>query len=222
MTRQFNIEGKTKKELQLLIEAYQQAIDYNIICSMTDLKGTIIYVNKNFCEISKYSEDELLGQNHRILNSGFHPKDFFIDMWKTIGKENAWHGEVRNKAKDNTLYWVDTVVLPIRDKNEKIIQYFSLRMLITERKQIELEKQKHTKDLEEMLFITSHKVRKPISTCLGLMNIVESDKSSLTQNELNAMIGHFKSSALELDMFTKELTTFIYEKQQEAERKNWA
>ncbi len=102
----FKIKGKTKKELEELLGAYQQAIDFNIICSMTDLKGIIVHVNKKFCEISKYSEKELIGQNHRILNSGFHSKDFFKQMWKTIGSGDSWHDEVRNKAKDGTYYWV--------------------------------------------------------------------------------------------------------------------
>jgi PAS domain S-box-containing protein len=222
MTTPLNIKGKSKKELAMLLYAYQQAIDFNMLCSMTDLKGNIIYVNNKFCEISKYAEDELLGQNHNILNSNYHPKEFFKNMWKTIGKGNVWHGEVKNKAKDGTLYWVDTVVLPIYDSNQKIIQYLSLRMPINERKQIEFEKQNHMKALDEMLFMTSHKVRRPVTTCLGLMEIVEADNVSLTQKEVNSLISHFKSSAVELDEFTRELTAFISEMRQKSARNNWA
>lgn len=214
-----HIIGKTKKELQELLGAYQQAIDFNIICSMTDIQGTIIYVNKMFCEISKYSEKELLGQNHRILNSGFHAKDFFKQMWKTIGKGNSWHNDVKNKAKDGTYYWVETVILPIRDKTGKIIHYFSLRVLINDRKQAEEEKENHVKGLEEMLFMTSHEVRKPIASCLGLMNLVESGKP-LRQEELWKIIEHLKLSALELDAFTKKLTAFIYEMGQRTKLQN--
>lgn len=205
-----HIIGKTKKELQVLLQAYQQAVDVNIICSMTDPQGTIIYVNKMFCEISKYSEKELLGQNHRILNSGFHPKNFFIQMWKTMGKGDPWHSEIKNKAKDGTFYWVDTVILPILDKTGKIIQYFSLRMLINDRKQAEEEKANRSKEVEEMLFMTSHEVRKPIASCIGLMNLVEND-SHLSQEELWKIVRHLKLSALELDDFTKKLTSFMHE-----------
>jgi len=217
---QFNT-GSTKKEILQLLGAYQQAIDFNIICSITDIKGTILYANKKFCEISKYSEDELVGQNHRIVNSGFHPKDFFKQMWKTIGKGNVWHNEVKNKAKDGTYYWVDTIVLPIYGKNGKIIQYFSLRIPINEKKQLEQDQIERIKELKEMLFMTSHKVRKPVSSCLGLMNLVESD-IPISQDELWKIIGHLKSSALELDAFTRELTTFIYDLEQKEKNRNRA
>lgn len=202
--------GKTKKELEELLSAYNLAIDFNIICSMTDIKGNIVYVNKKFCEISKYSATELLGQNHKMLNSGFHTTSFFKQMWGTIGKGNVWHHEVKNKAKDGTYYWVDTVILPIRDKKEKIIQYFSLRMPIDDRKRAEAERKEYIKSLEEMLTMTSHRVRKPISSCLGIMNLLE-NKIPLSQYELWNIIEHLKSSALELDTFTSELTTFIYD-----------
>ena len=184
---------------------------------MTDLKGNIVYVNKKFCEISKYSETELLGQNHKMLNSSFHTTNFFKEMWCAIGKGNIWHNEVKNKAKDGTYYWVDTVVLPIRDKNDKIIQYFSLRMPIDERKHAEEERKEYIKSLEEMLTMTSHKVRKPIASCLGIMSLME-NKVPLSQDELLNIVEHLKSSALELDTFTKELTTFIFDMEQKAKQ----
>lgn len=209
--------GKTKKELAELLDAYQLAIDFNIICSMTDLKGNIIYVNKKFCEISKYSENELLGQNHKMLNSGCHPANFFKQMWSTIGKGNVWNNEVKNKAKDGTYYWVETVVLPIRDKNDRIIQYFSLRMPIDDKKRAEAERKEYIKSLEEMLTMTSHRVRKPITSCLGIMNLME-NRIPLSQDELWNTIEHLKSSALELDTFTRELTTFIFDMEQKAKQ----
>lgn len=214
-----NLKGRTKKELLTLLNAYQQAIDFYIICSITDIKGTIIFVNKRFCEISKYSEEHLLGQNHRILNSGFHSRGFFKEMWKTIGKGYAWNGEVKNKAYDGTLYWVDTVVLPIKDKDEKIIQYLSLRIPIDDKKNAENEKIEHMKALEEMLFITSHEVRKPLTSLMGLMNLVESEMP-LNQQELWETIKHLKSSALDLDIFTKKLTFFLNEMEQKIRTKS--
>lgn len=213
--------GRTKKELLLLLNAYQQAIDFYIICSITDIKGTIIFANKRFCEISKYSEEDLIGKNHRILNSGFHSRDFFKAMWKTIGKGFAWNGEVKNKASDGTFYWVETVVLPIKDKEEKIIQYLSLRIPIDEKKDAENKKRRYLTALEEMLFMTSHEVRKPLTSCMGLMNLVEGE-APLNQLELWNTIKHLKSSALELDAFTKKLTTFMYEMEQEFGMKNWS
>lgn len=215
----FGIAGQPKKDLLRLLHAYRQAIDESVISSITDTKGTIIYANKKFCEVTKYSADELVGQNHRIINSGYHPKEFFKNMWKTIGNGGIWHNEVKNKAKDGTYYWVDTVVLPIKDDNGKIIQYLSLRTLISEKIQLQKEKEEYIKSLEEMLFMTSHKVRKPICTFLGLMQLIDSDKL-LSEQEQKKILGHAKSTALELDTFTKELTTFIYEVKKTDKKKN--
>lgn len=214
-----NLKGRTKKELLTLLNAYQQAIDFYIICSITDIQGTILFVNKKFCDISRYSEEHLLGKNHRILNSGFHSKDFFKAMWKTIGNGLAWSGEVRNKASDGTYYWVDTVVLPIKDKTDKIVQYLSLRIPIDDRKNAENEKQKYLTALEDMLYMTSHEVRKPLASCMGLMNLVEGDER-LSQDELWDTIKHLKSSAMDLNEFTKKLTLFLHETENEFGMKN--
>lgn len=218
---EINLKRKTKKELISLLQAYQQAIDFHIICSITDIKGTILFVNKRFCEISKYSEEFLLGKNHRILSSGFHPRVFFKTMWKTIGNGFAWNGEVKNKASDGTFYWVETVVLPIKNEDGKIVQYLSLRIPINDRKNAEKEKQEYLSGLEQMLFMTSHEVRKPLTSCLGLMNLVEGEEP-LSKAELWNIIKHLKSSALELDIFTKKLTIFLYEMEQKSRNNNWS
>lgn len=205
---QFDIKGKTPEELFLLLTAYQQAINVNIISSITDTSGTILYGNAKFCEVSKYSLNELIGKNHRIINSGHHPKSFFKKMWQTIEKGKAWHGEIKNKAKDGTLYWVDTVILPIRNKENKIIQYLSLRTLTTDKKHAEEERLEYTTKLREMLHMTSHRVRGPLATCKGLMNLIEEGKI-IDEDELNYILCHLKKTAFKLDEFTQELTAFM-------------
>ncbi|MFJ7936555.1 EAL domain-containing protein [Sporosarcina sp. NPDC096371] len=139
----FSDETKRKKTEQTFrnsikkLEDVNLALDESSILAITNKKGIIQFVNDKFCEISKYPREELMGKDHKILNSGYHPKGFFKEMWRTIGRGKTWKGEIRNKAKDGSFYWVHTTVVPFLNSNGKPYQYVSIRTDITERKQVE-------------------------------------------------------------------------------------
>ncbi|AMR30099.1 hypothetical protein A0256_01040 [Mucilaginibacter sp. PAMC 26640] len=119
------------------ISEYKYALEEATIIAITDRKGTIKKVNNNFCKISKYTELELIGQDHRIINSGYHSRLFFQDLWATIASGKIWTGEVKNKAKDGTFYWVDTTIVPFLNEKGKPYQYLATRVDITHRKEAE-------------------------------------------------------------------------------------
>ena len=143
----------------ILKGAYFQALDKAAIVAVTDEKGFITMVNQKFCELSKYPEEELIGQNHRIINSGYHPRSFFLDMWKTIATGNIWRGEVKNKAKDGSYYWVDTTIFPVKNENGKIQNYISIRIDITSIKESEIEIKRKKDMLESIDLIQSEFIK---------------------------------------------------------------
>ena len=125
-------------DLVTLLHDIVYALDSSAIVAITDQTGKIVYTNKFFTKLSKYTQSELLGANQRIVNSGFHDTSFFKDMWKTIGSGSIWRGEICNRAKDDSIYWVDTTIVPFLKENGIPYQYISIRHDITEKKNMEI------------------------------------------------------------------------------------
>ncbi|MDR3680921.1 MAG: PAS domain S-box protein [Flavipsychrobacter sp.] len=195
-------------ELLATLNAYRRAIDANIICTITDAKGVIIYTNENFCKVSQYSREEIIGNTHRLVNSGYHPQSFFSDLWSTIKTGKMWVGEIKNKAKDGSFYWVNSVIIPITTVNNVITGFLSIRILINEQKKREEERTQYLKSLENMLFMVSHEIRKPITGIQGLISLIE-DKTLLNDNEYTQTISYLQSSATELDEYSRKLNDQI-------------
>jgi diguanylate cyclase (GGDEF)-like protein/PAS domain S-box-containing protein len=130
-------------------DKYRTAVDAAAIYSETDLQGTITHINDQFCAISGYAKEELIGANHRLLNSGQHPAEFFSELWRTISSDQIWKGEICNRRKDGSLYWVNSTIVPIKDdKGQKVEKYISIRFDVTEKQEL----------LEAMQWRASHDV----------------------------------------------------------------
>lgn len=146
------IRSKTEAALQKSLKEtsdYQYALNESSIVVITDQKGIIKQVNENFCRISKYSREELIGRDHRMINSGFHSKKFMRNLWATIADGKVWRGEVKNKTKDGEYYWLDTTIVPFLDQSGKPYQYLAIRSDITRRKKLEAEILQMNKELQQ-------------------------------------------------------------------------
>jgi PAS domain S-box-containing protein len=212
-----DVTNRIYTELELKVSQretadYREALDQTLIVAITDQKGIITYANDKFCKLSKYSRKELIGQDHRILNSGFHTKEFMKNLWKTIANGKVWRGEVKNKAKDGSFYWVDCAIVPFLDEDGKPYQYLSIRVDITERKKVEVdilqknsELQKTNSELDKFVYSVSHDLRAPLSSILGVIEIAQDD----TTDEL--MIEHLqmlKGNVKKLDGFISDILDY--------------
>ena len=175
----------------LELKNLKRALDQHAIVSITDTNGTITSVNEKFCNVSQYSREELIGQQHNIINSSLHPKSLFRDMWASISSGQTWHGEIRNQKKDGSYYWVETSIVPFLDNNRIPYQFIAIRTEITkikdiesdlklslEKLAIEAEKAQQSNKLKDAIISTiTHELRTPLNSILGFSQLLQYEKN---------------------------------------------
>ena len=199
MANSFNTLLSTINASQIQLLGQKAAMDEHSIIATTDLRGTITYVNQKFCDISGYTKNELIGENHRILNSNSQPKSYWKEMFKTVFKGNIWHDEIKNKAKDGSSYWVDTTIVPVGwdtrsnllDSDSNSIKGFiAIRTDITERKKQQLKlidanikAEQASTAKAQFLATMSHEIRTPMNGVLGMAQLLEDTSLDDEQKE---------------------------------------
>ena len=226
----FSAPNSQDDQLRLLLQSvkdYKYALDESSIVAITNQKGIIQYVNEKFCEISQYSERELIGQDHRIINSGFHSKDFIRELWTTIARGGVWRGEIKNKAKDGTYYWVYTTIVPFLNEQNKPYQYMAIRYDITQKKSTEqelianeklysanLEKEVNertiqlenvNKELEAFSYSVSHDLRAPLRAVNGYARMLVEDYGPILDKEANRLLNIIQQNALKMGILIDDL-----------------
>ncbi|WP_271254854.1 ATP-binding protein [Pseudanabaena sp. Chao 1811] len=153
----------------LNLQDMKYALDRSAIVAITDIRGEITYVNDKFCEVSKYNREELIGQNHRLLNSGYHPPAFFAEMWQTITSGQDWRSDIRNRTKDGSLYWIDTTIVPLLNLQGVPYQFLAISQDISDRKRAEQEMRLLTerlelnnRELQDFAYVASHDLQEPL------------------------------------------------------------
>lgn len=190
---------RSRREYQRVAEHLKRielAIDKHSIVSIGDIEGNILYANQRFCDVSGYSATELLGANHRIVKSGLHPPELYQAMWATIKRGRTWHGEVCNRRKDGSFYWVDATITPQLDEQGQPVRYVSVRTDITPLKEMQAQLMVAKAEADaasqaKTIFLAhmSHELKTPLNSILGFSQVMQSDKTQPPTADQAEMLG---------------------------------
>lgn len=204
-------EGLSNRDFNNL----KSAIDEAAIVAITDKKGVITYVNEKFCAISKYSREELIGNTHRVVNSSFHSQEFFVDMWKTISSGKVWDGEIRNRAKDGSYYWVHTTIVPFMDELGKPHQYVAVRYEITERilaqEQLKIHSKKlevSNQELQDFASVAAHDLQEPLRKIQSFADRLHVKLHAKMPEDARDFLDRIVTSAQRMQTLINDLLTY--------------
>lgn len=208
------------RRIERKAEDYHEAVDKSSIVSITDRYGIITEVNDKFCEITKYSREELIGQSHKVLNSSFHPENFWKDMWDTIIQGEVWRGEIKNKAKDDSIYWVDTTIIPFKNSIGRIYQYLAIQRDYTENKKLneELMVSEKLSSIGEISAQILHEVMTPLHIISLSIENLEDDICELKEeqeklNPIRANLNEIKANYDKIEEIFENMRSILVRKQ---------
>jgi PAS domain S-box-containing protein len=214
------------QELLKQLSDQKYALDQAAIVAATDAKGIITYVNEKFCEVSGYNRDELIGRTHKIINSGYHPKEFFVSLWKTISHGKVWRGEVCNRGKNGNFYWVYTTIVPFLGDDGRPTQYLSIRYEITELKeaqqvitdqQAKLVAASRLSAIGEMAAAITHEINNPLGVILGRVEMLKSilEEETLDKAELFRIAETIEVTGQRIAKIVRSMKTMAHHQEEE-------
>jgi two-component system sensor kinase FixL len=206
-----SIDGLSSEDFKHL----KSAIDEAAIVAITDERGQITYVNEKFCAISQYSRSELIGKTHRLINSGLHSKEFFLGMWNTISSGKTWEGEIRNRAKDGSSYWVHTTIVPFLDENFKPIRYVAVRYDITNRilaeEKLKIEARKleaSNRELQDFASVAAHDLQEPLRKIQSFADRLRVVAKESVSAEVVDYLERIQKSAFRMQVLINDLLSY--------------
>ena len=205
------LHGKLLQDVRMI----EHALDAHAIIAITNKQGKITHINNKFCQVSKYSREELLGQDHRIINSGHHSKAFMTNLWKTIASGNIWRNKIKNRAKDGTFYWVDTTIVPFLDEYDKVYQYVAIRTEVTDYILLEREMEERmaelarsNDELAQFAYVVTHDLQEPIRAITGFVQLLKRRCHDQLDEKANEYIAHTLEGAKRMQMFIDALLSY--------------